>query len=390
VTLLYLDCFSGASGDMILGALIDAGAPLETIQRSITRLPVEHVDIRRTEVMRGGVRATAVAVEVPDEARHRRYRDIVSMITSSDLSTPVRDRALATFEVLAVAEGRIHGIDPEDVHFHEVGALDAIADVVGTATALEHFAPVKVTASAIPLGSGTAQSAHGTIPIPAPAVTEILRGVPVRAGGTGEVITPTGAAILKAACDGFGDPPPMTLRASGYGAGTRERSGAMPNVLRALVGEPIETTSDANLVLETNIDDMSPELVPYVIEALLRAGAQDAWSAPILMKKSRQAFTLSALVDVRTRDAVMEVLYRETTTLGIRSRPVEKDELVREWVEVDIEGHAVRVKIGRRGTEVVTMSPEYEDCSRAARATGIALKEIYNRANAAVRLSLKL
>lgn len=390
MTVVYFDCFSGASGDMILGALIDAGAPLDSIRRAVARLPIEDVRITLRQEMRGGIQTTAVDVDVPDSASHRSYRDIVRMLDASELSPAVKDRALNMFEVLAVAEGRIHGIDPGELHFHEVGALDAIADVVGAATALEHFSPSSVHASSIPLGSGTVEAAHGTIPVPAPAVTEILRDVPVRAGGEGETITPTGAAVLKAACDSFGDPPAMTLRATGYGAGSRINAGPVPNVLRVMIGDPIEESQVGHVILETNIDDMSPELVPYVIEALLRAGAQDAWSSPILMKKSRPAFMLSALVDVNGRDAVMDVLYRETTTLGVRSRPVEKDELLREWVEVEIEGHDVRVKIGRRANQVITVSPEYEDCARAARATGMPLKDVYERARKGATQSLKL
>jgi len=390
VTILYFDCFSGASGDMILGALVDAGAPLDAIRQAVDGLPIEDITITTRAEMRGGIRSTAVDVDVADDAAHRHYRDIVRMIDAARLSPRVRERALATFEVLAVAEGRIHGIDPADVHFHEVGALDAIADVVGAAVVLEHFAPGSIHCSSIPMGSGTVEAAHGTIPVPAPAVTEILRDVPIRAGGDGETITPTGAAILKAACESFGEVPAMTLRTTGYGAGSRPDTGGVPNVLRVLIGDPTDTTAAGHIVLETNIDDMSPELVPYVIEALLRAGAQDAWSSPILMKKSRPAFMLSALVETGARDAVIDALYRETTTLGVRARPVDKDELLREWIEIDIEGHSVRVKIGRRASEVVTVSPEYEDCVRAARATGMPLKEIYERARRAATRSLKL
>ena len=373
---------------MILGALVDAGAPVVEIKRAIQALPIESVGFEHGRAMRGGIEATAVSIEIPDEAEHRSYRDIVSMLGSAPLPENVLRRALKTFEILAVAEGRIHGVSPEDVHFHEVGALDTIADVVGAAVALEHFAPTSVVASSIPLGTGTVESAHGTIPVPAPAVTAILEGVPVRAGGEGEVITPTGAAILKAACDRFGEPPPMQLRSTGYGAGSRDL--ALPNVLRVMVGDAIEPERAGHMMLETNIDDMSPELVPYVIETLIREGAQDAWSSPILMKKGRPAFKLTALVDATTRERVLEAIYRETTTFGVRTTPVQKDELLREWIEVDVEGHAVRVKIARRGSDVVTVAPEYEDAVGAARATGLPLKDVYERAGRAARQSLKI
>jgi uncharacterized protein (TIGR00299 family) protein len=388
VTVLYFDCFSGASGDMILGALIDAGAPADEVEATIARLPIERVGFRHGRAMRGGIDATDIEIEIPDVATHRSYRDIVEIIQGAELPDRVRRRALDTFEILAIAEGKIHGVTTDEVHFHEVGALDTIADVVGAAVAIEHFAPETIVASTIPMGSGTVESAHGTIPVPAPAVTEILAGVPLVPGGEGEVITPTGAAILKAACDRFGDPPPMVLRASGYGAGSKDLS--MPNVLRVMVGDAVEPESPEHLLLETNIDDMSPELIPYVIDVLIREGAVDAWSTPIVMKKGRPALKLSALVEGSKKERVLDVFYRETTTLGVRSLPIHKDELLREWIEIELEGHAIRIKIARRGTDVVTVAPEYEDAAKAARATGLPLKEVYARAALAARMSLKL
>lgn len=388
MTAVYFDCFAGASGDMILGSLIDAGAPLKDIRAALSKLPIENVTLSDSDVQRSGIRARLVDVNVPDTASSRKYRDIVAIVDAADLPLAVKARALQTFEILAIAEAKVHDIAIDDVHFHEVGALDTIADVVGAAVALEHFAPSSIVCSSIPLGSGTVETAHGTLPVPAPAVAEILRDVPVRPGGTGEVITPTGAAILKAACDLFGDPPPMRLRATGYGAGQRDPE--VSNVLRVMIGEEIEAPGADHYVLETNIDDMSPELVPYVIESLLRAGAQDAWVTPITMKKGRAAVTLSALVTSDERSRVLDVMYRETTTLGVRIRPVDKDELLREWIEVDVEGHPVKVKVGRRGPDVVTVAPEYEDAARVARVTGLALKDVYERATNAARLSLKI
>jgi uncharacterized protein (TIGR00299 family) protein len=388
MTILYFDCFSGASGDMILGALIDAGVPAVAVERTISKLPIEKVGFRNGRTLRGGIDATDIQIDIPDDVLHRSYRDIVQMIHAADLPERVRDRALDTFEILAVAESKIHGVTKDRVHFHEVGALDTIADVVGAAVAIEHFAPDSIVASAIPIGSGTVESAHGTIPVPAPAVTEILTGVPLVPGGEGEVITPTGAAILKAACDRFGDPPPMVLRASGYGAGSRDMS--VPNVLRVMVGDAIEHQGSGQLLLETNIDDMNPELIPYVIEVLIREGAADAWSTPIVMKKGRPALKLSALVDGSTKERVLDAFYRETTTLGVRSVPIEKDELLREWVEIKLDGHPIRIKIARRGTDVVTVAPEYEDAAKVARATGLPLKEVYARSTLAARTSLKL
>jgi uncharacterized protein (TIGR00299 family) protein len=388
VTILYFDCFSGASGDMILGALVDAGAPDGEIRAALEKLPIERVGFERARVARGGIEAASIVIDIPDAATHRTYRDVVGIIRAADLTPAVRDRALETFRILAVAEGKIHGVAPDDVHFHEVGALDTIADVVGTAIAIEYFSPTTVVASAIPMGSGTVQSAHGMIPVPAPAVTEILAGVPLVPGGEGEVITPTGAAILKAACDRFGEPPPMTLRATGYGAGTREQK--LPNVVRVMVGDAIESEAVAVALLETNIDDMSPELIPHVIEVLLREGAVDAWSTPIIMKKGRPALTLTALVEASSQERVLDAIYRETTTFGVRMTPVAKDELAREWMEVRIEGNPIRVKIARRGGEVVTVSPEYEDAAKVARATGAPLKDVYERARREAMQTLTL
>lgn len=388
MTILYFDCFSGASGDMILGALVDAGADLDQITSDLSHLPIERMGIGTADVIRGGLRAAAVNIHVPDDVHHRTYRDIVTMIGSSNLSPGVKARSLSTFEILARAEARVHGTNMDDVHFHEVGAFDAIADVVGAAIALEHFTPSMVVCSPIPIGSGTVETEHGTLPVPAPAVTEILKGALITSGGEREVITPTGAAILMTATDRFGDPPPMRLHATGYGAGSMDLS--VPNVLRVLVGDEVTQEAASHVLIETNIDDMTPELIPHVIEQLMRAGAQDAWSTPILMKKGRPAFKLSALVDNAHRELVVDVLYRETSTFGVRATRLEKDELFREWIEVEVDGNTVRVKIAHRGPDVVTVSAEYGDASRAAARSGLPMKEIYRRAEDAARHRLRI
>ena len=388
MTILYFDCFSGASGDMILGALIDAGAGLDEVTAGIGLLPIERAGVRSAEVVRGGLRATSVEITIPDGVQHRTYRDIVAMIESSNLAPRVRARSLRTFEILAAGEARVHGTDIQMVHFHEVGALDAIADVVGASIALEHFDPSSVVCSPIPIGKGTVETQHGELPVPAPAVTEILKGAVMTGGGEREVITPTGAAILMAASDRFGDPPTMRLQTTGYGAGRADLS--VPNVLRVMIGQEVTEATASHVLIETNIDDMTPELVPHVIEQLLRAGAEDAWSSPISMKKGRPGFKIAALTDNATRELIVDVLYRETSTLGVRATKVEKDELLREWIEVDVQGHPVRVKLAHRGPDIVTVSAEYEDASRAAMATGLALKEVYQQAESAARRSLRI
>ena len=388
MTVLYFDCFSGASGDMILGALIDAGVPASVIKDAISTLPIETIGLEYGNTSRGGLRATQVSIEVPDAVRHRTYRDIKEMLLASSLPLRPRAMALGAFEVLAEAESKIHGTPVADIHFHEVGALDAIVDIFGAMAGIDHLDPNLIVCSPIRTGSGTVESAHGTLPVPAPAVTEILTGAVLVLEGEGELVTPTAAAILKAVCDRFGLPPAIRLRAMGYGAGRRELN--TPNVLRVLIGDATNVGNENLLLLETNIDDMNPELVPYVIESAMRAGGLDAWATPITMKKGRLGLTIGVLVEPAWQDAVLNVLYRETTTLGVRISPVARVGLARDWIEIELDGHTIRVKVARRDSEVVTVSPEYEDAAKAARATGRPLKEIYERAVRAATTSLRL
>ena len=383
---LYFDCVSGASGDMILGALIDAGADVNRIRDQLSSLSMDGWELEVHEVTRGSIRATRCEIVVANDDPQRSYSDVLDLLSGGNLSAGVEERAHRAFEVLARAEARVHGLPLEQVHFHEVGARDAIVDIVGSAAALESLAPDEVITSPIPTGRGFVDSAGGTLPIPAPAVTEILRGATLYERGDAELVTPTGAALLAAFTDRFDAMPPLELEATGYGAGRRD-IGREPNVLRVLVGRVVEgaLTAPTAILLETNIDDMSPELLPYVIDSLLAAGAQDAWLTSIVMKKGRPAFTLSVLVGKAEIDRVLDVVYRETTTLGVRVREVAKDELAREWMEVSVSGQPVRVKLGRRGGEIVTLAPEHDDAARAARATGLALKEVYAEATRLAR-----
>ena len=377
MTLIYFDPISGASGDMILGALMDAGAPLDSITESLEALGLPGWELAQENVLKGGVRATRAVVTTNDGAR-RSYSDIKALIAGAPLPEGIRSRALETFAVLANAEAKVHSQAPGDVHFHEVGGLDAIVDIVGSSAALEHFAPDAIVTGALPLGSGTVTSAHGPLPVPAPAVTEILTGAVVYGAGGVELVTPTGAALLKANSTSFGTLPPLRPASVGYGAGERDLE--LPNVLRVLVGQALgddRMEPRPGVVLETNLDDMSPELLPHVVDELLAAGAQDAWLVPIVMKKGRPAFTLAVLTDASGEDALRELIYKETTTLGIRSSSIGKDVLAREWVAVEVAGQPVSVKLARRAGRIVSMSPEYEDARRAARSTEIPLKEIY-------------
>jgi pyridinium-3,5-bisthiocarboxylic acid mononucleotide nickel chelatase len=384
---LYFDCPSGAAGDMLLGALIDAGAPIEQIRRALSTLEVEGWSLEFEEVTRAGLRAGRAVVDT-DTGPARSWREIEAMLVQASLEEAVRDRALGAFQLLAAAEARIHGTEIHDVVFHEVGALDAIVDIVGGCAAVEHFMPARVLCSPVAAGSGSTAAAHGSLPVPAPAVLEIAAATElvVSSEGEGELLTPTGAALLATWADGFGSMPAMTISSVGYGAGTGERD--VPNVVRAVAGETVEDSFQGEVLIQTNLDDMAPELVPHAIDSLIAAGAGDAWASSILMKKGRPAFLLSALCPRASATRVLETLYRETTTLGARLIPISKDVLDRRWIETTVAGQTVRVKIGLYGGEVVTAAPEHDDATAVAEATGMPLKEIYERARAEARAAL--
>jgi uncharacterized protein (TIGR00299 family) protein len=380
---LYFDCFSGASGDMILGALLDAGASEDQVRASLDAIGVQGWKLELSQVQRGPLRSSRAEISVAEGGGQRSHRDIVALLDRASLAPAIRERSKSVFGALALAEGRIHSVPPEDVLFHEVGGLDAIIDVVGCCAALEHFLPARIVTSPIATGGGLVQTAHGPLPLPAPAVTEILQGsgAALVERGDKELITPTGAALLSVFSDGFGSIPPMTIEGSGYGAGAG--GGEVPNVLRVLTGELIDEPGSevpAAILIETNLDDMAPELLPYVIDSLLEAGAYDAWITPILMKKGRPGFTLSALCAPVTQWHMMEIVFRETTTLGMRVTPVQRAVADRHWTEVEVAGQKVRVKVGSRHGDVISTAPEYEDVLAASKATGIPLKEIYSRA----------
>lgn len=379
MNVLYFDCFSGAAGDMVLGALIDAGCPPRQIRVSLDALRLEGWELHVDEVTKSGLRATKVNVTVAEESAERTYNDIVKIVADAALDDAIKARALSILETLAAAEGRVHGVASEEVQFHEVGSLDSIIDIVGTSAALEHYMPARIVTSSIATGSGTAHTSHGTIPLPAPAVAEIVarRGAPIHGSGHVELLTPTGAAILATVSHDFGSPPPMVIDNVGYGAGTDEL--AIPNVVRVLIGTSIEGDATA-VVLEANIDDMSPELLPDVIDLLLSEGAQDAWLTPIVMKKGRPAFTLGVLCGLDRAHELRDLMFRETSTLGVRMTSVAKSALERHWVDAQVEGMTVRVKIGRRGSRNITSAPEHDDAVAVARATGLPLRRVYELA----------
>jgi uncharacterized protein (TIGR00299 family) protein len=382
----WLDASAGASGDMLLGALVGAGVPVETLTTAVGAVAPEHVALSPETVTRHGFAATRVHVDVADSTTHRTWRDVRATLQTASLDEGVRARALATFERLAVAEATVHGTGPDDVHFHEVGALDAIADVVGACAGLEHLGLEQLVVSPVAVGSGTVHGAHGTMPVPPPAVVELLRGVPSYAGpGDRELCTPTGAALLTSNATSYGPQPAMTVQSIGIGAGGRDPD-THANVLRLLVGEPtVAHGTNAPLLLETNVDDLDPRLWPHVISALLGAGASDAWLTPIVMKKGRPAHTLTALVSADRAEPVRAEIFRQTSTIGLREIPIGKSALDRRMETVAVGGRDVRVKIAVHDGTVVNVQPEYDDVARAAELSGRPVKDVLADAIAASR-----
>ena len=376
---LYFDCFSGASGDMILGALVDAGADQEAILGCLDSLDLPGWQVSFHDVTKNGIRATQAVVEVEDGASSRTYSDLVALVERSTLPSGVEELALRILRTLGEAEAKVHGTDLKNIHLHEAGGHDALIDIVGSAAAFCSLHPERVVCSPIATGRGQTTSAHGVIPIPGPAVLEILRGAPLEERGNLELVTPTGAAILASVVDAFEPMPRMNVTSIGYGAGQREGTG-LPNVLRVIVGEAEAARDSERVLLETNIDDMNPELIPYAIERLLSAGAEDAWTSPIVMKKGRPGVTLQVLTSRESLDDVIRTVYRETTTFGLRITGVGKNELKRRWLTATVAGYDVRVKVGTLNGEDVTHSVEYEDAVKVARITGMPLKDVYRAA----------
>jgi len=366
----WLDCSAGVSGDMLLGALVDAGADLAVLQDAVDRVGVEPVRLERSTVTRAGIGACKVDVVVDERPRTRTWSDVRALLERAELADAVRATALDVFARLAEAEAAVHRTTAEQVHFHEVGALDAVADVVGSAAGLDALGLTQVTASPVVLGSGTTRGAHGPLPVPPPAVVALLHGAPVLAGPVArEMTTPTGAAVLASVVSAYGPLPPMVLRASGTGAGGRDPA-ELANVLRLVLGEPAQTPDGTAVVLEANVDDLDPRLWPGVLSSLLDAGAHDAWLTPVLMKKGRPAHVLHVLCPPDRLAALQEVVLRETTTLGVRSYAVGRRVLERAWRTVEVDGRPVRVKLGLLGGEVVNAVPEWEDVAAAAAALG--------------------
>ncbi len=386
VRLGYFDCFSGIAGDMTLAALVDAGVDRHAIQQAVASLGLPG-ELAFESVRRGGFRATYAKVTAPEEHVHRHWHHIEAIIDKSSLTARQKDLAKRIFLKLGEAEAKVHGTDLAKIHFHEVGAVDSIIDIVGSAVGLDLLGVDRFEASPIPTGRGWVKAAHGRMPLPAPATAELLRGVPLAESMVeGELTTPTGAAIITTVAERFTSLPPLTIESIGLGAGTRELTG-QANILRLFVGTvDLPAASDRVWVLETNLDDLPGEVVGYAMTKLLEAGALDAFVTPIQMKKNRPGVMVSILCDETKIPALEDLLFRETTTLGIRRYPVSRHKLKRQAVEVVTALGPVKGKLGWLGERPPTFSPEYDDCVRIATALALPLREVYDAAHAAFLL----
>jgi pyridinium-3,5-bisthiocarboxylic acid mononucleotide nickel chelatase len=375
----WIDASAGIAGDMLLGALLDAGAALDRVQAAIDTVVPGAIALSVEQVHRAGMRATKVHVTpTVDDPPHRTWRDVREMIGRAHARTAIE----AVFDRLARAEARVHGIDPEDVHFHEVGALDSIADVVGVCAAIDDLGITSVSAGEVALGSGTVRAAHGRLPVPAPAVAELATGWQVRGDGPGELATPTGMALIRALAARCETLPPMVVDAVGVGAGTRDTPDR-PNVVRVLISEGQPSRAEDAVLLEANVDDLDPRLWPGVLANLMAAGASDAWLVPILMKKGRPAHTLCVLAKPGLTARLRDQIFRDTTTLGVREGPLRKTVAARAFTTMTVAGGAVSVKVGHADGVIVQVMPEFDDVAAVARATGRPERAILQEALAA-------
>jgi len=391
--LAYFDCFSGISGNMVLGALLDAGLKLDALREALAGLGISGYEIKAKRVQKRQIACTLVDVETREVGVERHLSDILNIIGESTLSEEVKEKAGAIFTRLAEAEAKVHGVSVEEVHFHEVGGVDAIVDIVGSVVGLKLLGIEEVYSSPLHLGRGFVECAHGTLPVPSPATLELVKGVPVYGWDIeAELVTPTGAAIITTLAKGFGSPPPMHVEQVGCGAGHRELP--IPNLLRLLIatspqqpGEGLE--EDSVLLLETNIDDMNPEFYEHVMDRLFQRGALDVFLTPIQMKRNRPAVMLSVIVGQGEVDGVLGVIFEETTTLGVRMQEVRRKKLERESILVNTCYGPIRVKVARLGSVIKNVSPEYEECRRIAEQWGVPLKVVYEEARRAASLVLE-
>jgi hypothetical protein len=391
--LAYFDCFSGISGDMTLGALVDAGCAVEHLRAELRGLQVPGWELTAEKVWKNGMAATSVRVVTEDQSKHRSLSTILEILEKSPLASVVRERAAAIFQKLGEAEARVHDVPLEKIHFHEVGAVDAIVDIVGACIGFQALGIEKFACSPLNVGGGTAKMAHGVLPVPAPATANLLHGRPTYSNGVQrELVTPTGAAIVATLCDAFGPQPGMIVSAIGYGAGMADLEG-QPNVLRIMVGEEVgdrrgkEEGAQAGVpvlpgfdeeiaVIEANLDDMNPQIYGYFLEKALGAGALDVYTTPVQMKKNRPGTLLTVLCKPGDTNALMELIFAETTTFGVRTYRAQRRVLPREWVNVQTEFGEVRVKVSRVNGRVLHVAPEFEDCRKLAAEKDVPLQSV--------------
>lgn len=390
----YLDCFSGASGNMFLGALLDVGVPEELFQSIIDSLGLKDVHIEQAKVSKHGIAGCHAQVHHPEQHVHRHLDDIIAIIDKASLDPNVAQTSIQVFRRLAVAEAKAHGTTEQEVHFHEVGAVDAIVDVVCTVAGFRHLEVDGIWASPVHLGTGFIQVAHGTMPVPVPATMNLLEGVPVYSRGIdSELVTPTGAALVTTLTNSYGAIPAGRLIKVGYGAGTKDLP--IPNLLRLTLIEPALGKNalwqmDEIAMLECNIDDHNPELIPPLTQKLLDHGALDVYVQSITMKGGRPALTLTILCPPDRQDLLAGLVFRETTTLGVRTEKRLRYTLPRDIIPVKVAGYEIRVKFAKLGEEIVTVAPEYRDCLEVATKASMPIKDVYDRAKMTARTALNL
>ena len=382
--LAYFDCFSGISGDMTLGALVDAGCSVDHLRAELRGLQVPGWDLTAEKVWKNGMAATYVKVTTQDQLKHRSLSAILEILQKSQLAPQVRERAAAIFTKLGVAEARVHDVPLEKIHFHEVGAVDAIVDIVGACIGFHALGIEKFACSELNVGGGTAKMAHGVLPVPAPATANLLQGKPTYSNGVQkELVTPTGAAIVATLCDSFGPQPAMSVSAIGYGAGTADLEG-QPNVVRIMVGEAAEKTiagfDEEIAVIEANLDDMNPQIYGYFLEKALASGALDVYTTPVQMKKNRPGTLLTVLCKPQDASALTTLIFAETTTFGVRTTTAHRRILPREHVSVSTTFGDVRIKLSRINGRIQHAAPEFDDCRKLAVEKNVPLQQVINEA----------
>lgn len=390
--ILYLDLVSGIAGDMALGALVDLGVPLDWLRQKLAPV-LDGFQLRTQIVFPRHLRAVNLYVDITDDTAHRHYSDIRTMIENGDLPVRVKENALAAFEKIARAESRIHGKNIEDVHFHEIGGIDSLVDIIGTFLGVQYLGVTQVTASKIPLGSGTIDCAHGTIPVPVPATMAILKGLPVtQSDAKTEIVTPTGAAIVATLAQKFGPVPEMEIKGVGYGAGKRDTGASAPNILRMVLGKPVETDHErtgANIirdrvtVIHTNIDDTTPEILGFAMDCLLDSGALDVSFSPVFMKKNRPGTRLEVICRQEKREELARIILTQTSAIGVRYTSCDRMILNRESVEIDTGLGKICAKKITAPSGDIKIVPEYADCKRLARDRDIPLHKVYDQVTAA-------